>query len=95
MVRLFDFAGGSGHSAEAVIFFVDSVLRDVDLVYGLGRRVDNVGPNGCLTYTEPILVDVLYELAALVNADFGVPFCHFFLSLYWIGCFCFWHSCVI
>ena len=80
-VRLFHFAGGSGYSAEAVIFFFNPFFSDVDLVYSFGRRVDNVGAKGCLPDAKSVLVNVLYELAALVNGDFGIPFCHFWMLL--------------
>ena len=84
IIRLFHFAGGSGYSAEAVIFLLNPFLSDVNLVYSLGRRVDNVGAKGCLPDTESVLVNVLYELAALVNGDFGIPFCHFWMLLFLI-----------
>ena len=79
---LFHFAGGSSYCAEAVVFFVNSFLSDVDLVYGLGRRVDNVGVKGCLPDTKSVVVNMLNEFTALVNGNFCIPFCHF-------GCFCF------
>ena len=74
IVKLFYFARGSGYSAEAVIFLLNPFLSDVDLVYSLGCRVDNVGAKGCLPDTQSELVNVLDELAALVNGDLGILF---------------------
>ena len=75
-VRLLHFAGGSGHRPESVVFLIDALLGDVNLMDSLCRRVNYLRFKGGLANAEPLLVNVADKPTALVDGHFGVLFGH-------------------
>lgn len=59
-----------------MVFLVDALLSDVNLVDGLGRRVNDLCSQGRLPNAESVFVDVLNQAPSLLKRYLRVSFCH-------------------
>ena len=73
---VFYFRGGSGDSAEPMVFFINSLLRYVYLVYGFRRRVNYIGAERGLANAHSFLIDELDKQTALLDCHSCIFFCH-------------------